>query len=117
LIQRGPIVVESAYQLVLCTCPDQETAGRIAERLVGDRLAACVSLVPGLTSIYRWQGEVQRDAEVLLLIKTAAARLPALTATLRGLHPYEVPEIVALPIVGGLPDYLNWVSTCTQPQD
>ena len=109
--------VETDYRLVLCTCPDQGSATGIAERLVGDRLASCVNLGPGLTSIYRWQGEVQRDAEVLLLIKTVAARLPALTETLRGLHPYEVPEIIALPIVGGLPDYLNWVSTCTQSDD
>jgi periplasmic divalent cation tolerance protein len=107
--------VETDYRLVLCTCPDQERAAGIAERLVGDRLAACVNLVPGLTSIYRWQGEVQREAEVLLLIKTTAARLPVLTETLRGLHPYAVPEIIALPITDGLPDYLTWVSTCTQP--
>ena len=104
-------------RLVLCTCPDQETATAIAERLVGGRLAACVNLVPGLTSIYRWQDEVQRDTEVLLLIKTVAARLPVLTETLRGLHPYEVPEIIALPIAAGLPDYLTWVTTCTQPDD
>ncbi len=103
------------YRLVFCTCPDAESATRIAEGLVGERLAACVNLVPGLTSIYRWQGTIQRDQEVLLLIKTTAERLPALTATLRGLHPYEVPEIIALPIAEGLPDYLNWVTTCTQP--
>ncbi|HYN76190.1 MAG TPA: divalent-cation tolerance protein CutA [Lamprocystis sp. (in: g-proteobacteria)] len=104
-------------RLVLCTCPDQATAARIAERLVGDRLAACVNLLPGLTSIYRWQGEIQRDTEVLLLIKTVAGRLPALTDTLRGLHPYAVPEIIALPITAGLPDYLTWMRTCTQPDN
>lgn len=111
------MIVESDYRLVLCTCPDQECAARIAERLVEDRLAACVSLVPGLTSVYRWQGEVQRDAEVLLLIKTVAARLPALTETLRGLHPYQVPEIIALPIAEGLPDYLSWITACTKTED
>lgn len=102
-------------RLVFCTCPDQETAARIAERLVGERLAACVNLLPGLTSIYRWQGAIEHATEVLLLIKTVAGRLPALTETLRGLHPYTVPEIIALPITDGLPDYLTWVSTCTQP--
>lgn len=109
------MTVSTEIRLLLCTCPDQETAGRIAETLVGARLAACVNLLPGITSVYRWQGEVQREPEVLLLIKTAAARLPALTETLRGLHPYQVPEIIALPVTDGLPDYLNWVTACTQP--
>ncbi|WP_295392314.1 divalent-cation tolerance protein CutA [uncultured Thiodictyon sp.] len=104
---------ETDCRLVFCTCPDQETAARIAERLVGERLAACVNLLPGIASIYRWEGEVQRETEVLLLIKTVAGRLPALTETLRGLHPYQVPEIIALPIAAGLPDYLNWVTSCT----
>ena len=106
---------ETDCRLVLCTCPDQVTATAIAERLVGDRLAACVNVLPGLTSVYRWEGEVQRDPEVLLLIKTVAARLPVLTETLRGLHPYEVPEIIAVPIAAGLTDYLTWVTRCTQP--
>jgi periplasmic divalent cation tolerance protein len=109
--------VDSDYRLVLCTCPDQETAASIAERLVTDRLAACANLVPGLTSIYRWQGQIQRDSEVLLLIKTRAACLDNLSATLRGLHPYELPEIIALPVTDGLPAYLTWVTACTQPED
>ncbi|AUB84502.1 divalent-cation tolerance protein CutA [Candidatus Thiodictyon syntrophicum] len=109
------MTAETDYRLVLCTCPDQECATRIAERLVEERLAACVSLVPGLTSIYRWQGAIQRDAEVLLLIKTVAVRFEVLAATLSALHPYEVPEIIALPITAGLPDYLTWMIQCTQP--
>lgn len=108
---------ETDYRLVLSTCPDPETARTIAERLVADRLAACASLVPGLTSIYRWEGEIQRDPEVLLLVKTRAACLDALLATLSGLHPYRVPEIIALPIAAGLPDYLSWIDSCTQPQE
>jgi periplasmic divalent cation tolerance protein len=107
--------MDKDYRLVLCTCPDQETAESIGERLVDDCLAACVSLVPGLVSIYRWQGEVQRDAEVLLLIKTTADRFEDLTTTLRQLHPYDVPEIIAVPVCAGLPDYLNWLSQCTRP--
>jgi periplasmic divalent cation tolerance protein len=109
--------MESAHCLVLCTCPDLEVAAAIAEALVAEGLAACVNLVPGLTSIYRWQGEIQREGEVLLLIKTAAQRFEALAERLRRLHPYELPEIIALPIAAGLPDYLAWVSQCTQPQD
>lgn len=109
------MTVDTDFRLVLCTCPDQESANQIAERLVGDRLAACVSLLPGLTSVYRWQGAIQRETEVLLLIKTVAGQFAALAATLRGIHPYEVPEIIALPITEGLDDYLNWMTTCTQP--
>ena len=109
------MTTETDYLLVLCTCPDQESATRIAERLVDERLAACVSLVPGLTSIYRWQGAIKREAEVLLLVKTVAGRFAALSERLRALHPYEVPEIIALPITAGLPDYLSWMTTCTQP--
>lgn len=101
--------------IALCTCPDAGVADRIAATLVDEGLAACVNLVPGLTSIYRWQGEIQRDAEVLLLIKTCEARLPELTHRVRELHPYELPELIAVPVSGGLPDYLEWVITCTSP--
>lgn len=109
------MMTESEHRLVLCTCPDQDTALAIGGRLVEERLAACVSLVPGLTSIYRWQGAIQRDPEVLLLIKTTSVRFDVLSETLSRLHPYDVPEIIALPITAGSPDYLSWVTTCTQP--
>ena len=99
-------------RLILCTCPDGDTARRLAESLVGERLAACVNLLPGLTSVYRWEGRIQHDSEVLLLIKTVEARVEPLAERLRQLHPYEVPEIIALPIVSGASDYLNWVSEC-----
>jgi len=99
--------------LVFCTCPDEETAARIAEALVEERLAACVNRLPALTSVYLWQGKVERDAETLLLIKTADARFDALRARLCVLHPYELPEIIAVPVTRGLPAYLQWVSTCT----
>ncbi|MTW22193.1 divalent-cation tolerance protein CutA [Allochromatium palmeri] len=100
------------YRLILCTCPDQNTALRLAEALVEERLAACASLVPGLTSVYRWDGRIQHDSEVLLLIKSVEACVEPLTERLRQLHPYDVPEIIALPIVSGSSDYLNWVSEC-----
>ncbi|MGQ9658764.1 MAG: divalent-cation tolerance protein CutA [Thermochromatium sp.] len=100
------------YRVILCTCPDLDTAQRLAKSLVEERLAACVNLVPGLTSVYRWEGGIQQDSEVLLLIKTVEARVEPLAERLRQLHPYEVPEIIALPIVSGASDYLNWVSEC-----
>lgn len=99
--------------LVLCTCPDQETAERISDALVVERLAACVNRVPGLTSVYLWQGKVERDSETLLLIKTSDSRFDALSARLRELHPYDLPEIIAVPAVRGLPEYLQWVCSCT----
>lgn len=99
--------------LVLCTCPDQSTAEHIAETVIGERLAACVNLVPGLTSVYRWKGQIQHDAELLLLIKTRAAIYPLLEARLRELHPYEVPEIIALPIQTGSAAYLDWIADNT----
>ncbi|WP_337244018.1 divalent-cation tolerance protein CutA [Luteimonas sp. gir] len=99
----------------LNTCPDDATAQHVARALVDARLAACVNLVPGVTSIYRWQGQVQSDAEVLLVIKTTADRLEALTERLRALHPYDTPALVALPVAGGLADYLRWVDDETAP--
>jgi periplasmic divalent cation tolerance protein len=99
--------------LLFCTCPDEVAASAIAERLVEERLAACVNRLPGIHSVYRWQGAIERDTEVLLLIKTARSRVDALTARLRELHPYEVPEIIAVSVTQGLPDYLNWVTQCT----
>ncbi len=99
--------------IILCTCPDPATAERIAETVVGERLAACVNIVPGLTSIYRWEGQMQRDSELLLLIKTRQAVYPLLEARIRELHPYQVPEIVALSIRTGSAAYLDWIADHT----
>jgi periplasmic divalent cation tolerance protein len=101
--------------LCLCTCPDAATAGQLAETLVGERLAACVNIMPGLRSVYRWQDAVQRDEEVLLLIKTTRTRYPALQARLPALHPYELPELVAVEVADGLPAYLRWVADAARP--
>jgi periplasmic divalent cation tolerance protein len=101
--------------IALCTCPETAVAEHIAEALVGEGLAACVNALPGLTSVYRWHGKVQRDSEVLLVIKTTQDRLHELTERVRRLHPYELPEIIAVPVCGGLPDYLQWVIQCTSP--
>ncbi len=105
--------MDSQPLVIYCTCPDQATAERIAETVVDERLAACVNLVPGLTSIYRWQGQIQRDAEWLLIIKTRRTVYSLLEARLCELHPYEVPEIIALPIQAGLADYLDWIVDST----
>ena len=92
-----------------CTCPDRPVADRLAEALVGEGLAACVNVVPGLHSVYRWQGAIERSDETLLLIKTTRAGLPALSARIVELHPYELPEVVAVEVAGGLSAYLDWV--------
>lgn len=99
--------------LLYCTCPDADTASRIARALVESRLAACVNIVPGLRSFYRWQGAIQDEAECLLLIKTQAARIAPVTESIRALHPYELPEVIAVPVVAGLAPYLDWVRDST----
>lgn len=99
--------------VVHCSCPDDEVAARVARALVDERLAACVQAVPGVTSTYRWQGEVQIDTEVLLLIKTTRARIDALTRRIAELHPYDTPELLVLEVVGGAPDYLAWLEVAT----
>lgn len=104
-----------AILLCLCSCPDATSAEQLAGALVGERLAACINIVPGLRSVFRWQGSVQRESEVLLLIKTTRSRYPALQARLPQLHPYELPELLAVESVFGLPAYLQWVAESTRP--
>ncbi len=95
--------------LVFCTAPDTDTARHIASSLVEYRLAACVNLLPGIESIYRWEGEITSNTEVLLMIKARAADYSMLETRIRALHPYELPEIIAVPLTAGLPAYLDWV--------
>lgn len=111
--RRGSTVPARDLCLVHCTVPDAATGERIAEELVNRRLAACVSLAPGLRSVYRWQGRVEKADEVLLLIKTTRARLPALARAILGHHPYELPEILAVPVDEGLEGYTDWIRACT----
>lgn len=99
--------------LILCTCPDADSAARIARALVEERLAACVNRVPGLASVYRWQGEIHEDSEVLLLIKTRGELFESLRARLVALHPHDVPEVIALDIAAGHAPYLEWLRTET----
>ena len=96
--------------LCLSTCPDPETAAKIARTLVEERLAACVNRLPDIKSTYRWQGEIHEDNEVLLVIKTTGERLDALRERLAELHPYALPELVAMEIADGLPAYLEWLA-------
>lgn len=94
--------------LILSTFPDEATARRIVQTLVEERVVACGNIVPGLISIYRWQGAIEHASEVLVLFKTAMPA-EAVIGHIKELHPYEVPEILVLPVLAGLSDYLNWV--------
>ena len=95
--------------VVMITAPDESVADSIAAGLVEQRVCACVTVVPGVRSVYRWQGTIERANEVQLLAKTTRDRLDDVSATVARLHPYSVPEVLALPTVGGLPAYLQWV--------
>lgn len=99
--------------LVITNLPDAASARSLAEVLVAERLAACVNILAPCRSVYRWQGKVEDAEEVPLLIKTTADRYAALEAAIRAQHPYELPEIVAVPVARGLPDYLAWVAAET----
>lgn len=98
--------------VVLTTLPEYADALKLAEALVGEKLAACVNILPAMTSIYEWKGRLEKGQEHLLLIKTSSERYPALEAYLRRSHPYELPEIIALPVEAGLSAYVDWI--CVQ---
>lgn len=99
--------------LVITNCPDETSANAIALAVVEAGLAACVNILPRVQSIYRWQGAVESASEIPLLIKTTADNYPALENAIRAEHPYDIPEIIALPVERGLPAYLNWVAAET----
>ncbi len=98
------------YQIVMTNCPNAETAKHIAQQLVINHLAACVNIVPNILSIYEWQGELQQDNEVMLIIKTKQSSFQQLEQTITKLHPYDVVEIIALDIQQGNELYLNWIN-------
>ncbi|CAD6874321.1 divalent-cation tolerance protein CutA [Methylomonas fluvii] len=100
------------YQLILCTCPDLEVADKLAGTLITQKLAACVNILPGVRSVYEWQGEIETAQEHLLLIKSHQDRYAAIEATLKSLHPYQLPEIIAVAIECGSLDYLKWIDSC-----
>lgn len=103
--------------LVITNLPDRATAERIADTLVTQGVAACVNVLADCTSIYHWEGKLEHANEVPLLIKTTRAAYPRLEDILRKLHPYELPELIALPVSAGLPEYLNWVAQETKARN
>ncbi len=98
--------------VVLITTPSKEDADSIGRHLVESRLAACVNILPSVTSIFRWEGKLCEEAESLLIVKTQSERFDRLSQEVRARHRYAVPEIIALPIVRGSPDYLDWIQEC-----
>jgi periplasmic divalent cation tolerance protein len=99
--------------VVLITAPGADKAAEIGRALVEERLAACANIVPGVRSIYRWEGKLQDDAEVLMLVKTRAALFEKLRERVVALHPYSVPEVLALPVAAGAQPYLDWIASAT----
>lgn len=102
------------FIVAFVTAPSPETAERLARALVSERLAACVNLIAGVRSVYRWKGEICDDPEVLLVIKTSKEKFDQLKARVLELHEYEVPEVIALPIVDGHAEYLSWLGLETE---
>lgn len=100
---------ETNILAVLCTCANENDALRLANQLVEERLAACVNILPGIRSIYRWKDQVESEPEILLIIKTTQHRFDELRNRIVALHPYDTPEIIALPVVAGLEKYLTWL--------
>ncbi|MHB8454407.1 MAG: divalent-cation tolerance protein CutA [Acidiferrobacterales bacterium] len=102
-------MAETPYQIVLTALPDASSAQQLGEALVHERLAACVSILPAMQSIYTWQGKTETATEHLVLIKSLVSRYAAIQDRIQALHPYELPEILAVPIADGLPAYLAWL--------
>jgi periplasmic divalent cation tolerance protein len=100
------------YQIILCTCPDKDTAENIARLLLNDKLAACVNILPGITSMYIWHEQIESAQEQLLLIKANKSCYQAIEKAIQKHHPYELPEVIAVSIDNGLPEYLHWIDSC-----
>jgi periplasmic divalent cation tolerance protein len=100
--------------IVLCTCPDQTSANNIASHLIKNGLAACVNISAPITSVYRWQGDIETSEEYMLYIKSTDARYDELEQAILSTHPYELPAVVAVPIEHGLQNYLGWIEQCTR---
>ena len=97
------------YIVILVTAGSSEEAGKIADRLLAGRKAACVNIVPGVSSVFRWQDSIESSEESLLVVKTRLSLLDDVVALIKQVHSYDVPEIIALPIIGGNQDYLEWI--------
>ena len=105
------------YVVILVTAPDETVAAELGRRLVEERLVACANVVPGLKSIYWWEGAVEEASEVLVLLKARGADVGRISKRVEELHPYSVPEVIATPIVDGLSDYLSWIQAETERAD
>jgi periplasmic divalent cation tolerance protein len=105
------------YAVVLVTVGSRAEAEALSGALLAGRVAACVNTLPGVTSSYLWQGKLETDAELLLIVKTRRALIPAVNRIVREVHSYDVPEVIALPIIGGSPDYLGWLGEVTAGGD
>ena len=101
------------YIMVLTTCNSSETSSLIAETLISNKLAACVNIIKGVESVYQWQGKIEHDKEILLIIKTRESLFSHVKQTIQELHSYELPEIIAVPIKTGEKNYLNWIQSAT----
>ncbi len=108
-MEKGPVDAASHVRVVLVTVPDVDTGCALARRVVRERLAACGNVIPGLTSVYLWDGELQEDSEALVLFKTTERALSDLKRRVLELHPYEVPEFLALPVTEGYAPYVRWL--------
>lgn len=97
------------YCVILCTCPDRTSAELIANTLVTNKLAACVNIVPGITSIYQWQGNLEKSQELLLIVKSRSELFSSVENAILTHHPYELPEIISIPLQNGFPNYLSWI--------
>jgi periplasmic divalent cation tolerance protein len=106
--------MDPKYCIVYITAPTMEDGRKIAQTLVSQKLAACVNILPGITSIYTWQGEICEEGELLLVVKTRADLFDALAAAVIKEHPYDVPEVVAVPLTGGSTSYLDWIDEVTR---
>lgn len=103
-------MTDTGCQIVITTAPDQASARKLADTLIEEGLAACVNVLDKVESIYRWQGKINRDSEYMLLIKSTQRQYSQIQQRILDLHPYELPEIIAVPISGGLPAYLDWLN-------
>lgn len=106
--------MKDEYIVVYVTTPDDTTAKMIARKVLEKRLAACINIIPNIFSIYRWKGEIEEDQEALMIIKTRRILFEPLTKTIKELHPYEIPEVIGIPIIEGYNAYLGWISDETK---
>lgn len=111
--KRSRVTAGGEAVLVLITVPSREEAEKIARRVVEDRLAACVNIIPQVRSLFSWEGKLSQEDEVLLVVKSRRSRFPELAGTVKELHSYSVPEIIAIPVLEGTADYLQWIVDVT----